>query len=162
MSSRFFYSVKYAKDAFMKIKKQRSGFTVMELMVGMIAFSVMVLVVGSMLVFGWLGWRRSAESVAMQRDAVIAMNMIAKEIRMSNLGEISYDSAGIYFGVSNPEVVRSAAVNYPAADIAFSPGVNIKNFGVAIVGNTVDVDFTLYTHDGTDENDYSMSINTRN
>lgn len=146
----------------MKIKNQSSGFTIVELMVSMLAFSVMVLVVGSMLFYGWLGWRRNTESVNMQRDALIAMNTIAREIRNSTISEVSGDSAGIYFAASSPVVVRTSAMNYFASDIAFSPGINIRNFGVNIVSNTVDVGFTLYTSDGADENQYRMFINTRN
>lgn len=146
----------------MKARKQSKGFTVVELMVGMLAMSVMVLVVGSMLFYGWLGWRRSMESVGMQRDALIAMETIAKEIRSSNISEVTGDTAGIYFSVSSPVVVRTAKFQYLAADIPFNPGVNIKNFGVRTVDNTVTVRFTLYTSDGADENAYRMSVNTRN
>lgn len=146
----------------MKTKKQCKGFTLVELMVSMLAFAVMVLAVGSMLFYGWLGWRRNTESVSMQRDALIAMNVIAREIRNSSINEVSGDAAGIYFTASSPVIVRSSSVNYPASDIAFSPGINIRNFGVNIVSNTVDVGFTLYTSDGADENQYRMFINTRN
>ncbi|RLA59006.1 MAG: hypothetical protein DRR04_09615 [Gammaproteobacteria bacterium] len=168
MSSRFYYNVKHAKDAFMKIKKQCSGFTIVELMVGMVAFSIMVLAVGSMLVFGWLGWRDTKESVGMQRDAVITMNMIAREIRNSNIDQISGDGNGIYFEAS-PAVGRNSDVAFLASDIAFGSGVVLNSWNTpvfdtsSIAGATgVVVRFSLATSRGTDANNYQMTVYPRN
>ncbi len=152
----------------MKRKKQCDGFTVVELMVSMIAFSILVLAVGSMLVFGWLGWRDSRESVNMQRDAVIAMNQIAREIRNSNVDQISGNGSGIYFDAS-PAVGRNSDVAFLASDIAFSGGVVLDSWTppvfdtASIAGATgVVVRFSLASSRGTDVNDYEMTVYPRN
>lgn len=82
-----------------RINKSRGGFTIMELLMATLAFSVMMLVVGSMLVYGWRGWKRNTEHVGMQRNATIAMMMISKEIRNTTYADIS-DGAGISLGAS--------------------------------------------------------------
>lgn len=145
----------------MKIRKQCKGFTIVELMMAMLAMAILSLAVGSMLVYGWMGWRRNTESVGMQRDAVLAMNVVAREIRNSNISEISADAAGIYFDAG---VVRPSATSFLASEIAYTRGININNFNVNmnVADNAVTVAFTLFTASGTDQNDYAMTIKPRN
>lgn len=131
----------------------------MELMVAMIALSIVVLVVAFMLIYGWTGWKHNTQSVAMQRDAMIAMNSIAREIRSSNIGDISTDAAGIYF---DPVVARTDSATYLASSIAYTDGVDIKDFVVDKTATNVTVAFTLYTASGADQNDYTMTITPRN
>jgi Tfp pilus assembly protein PilW len=152
----------------MKTKKQSDGFTIVELMVGMLAFSVLVLVVGSMLVFGLLGWRDSKESASMQRDAVIAMNIIAREIRNSSIDEVSGDGNSINFAAS-PAVGRNSDVVFLDSDIAYGSGVVLTSWDdpvfdtSSIAGSTgVVVRFSLATSRGTDANNYEMTVYPRN
>lgn len=67
----------------------KSGFTLVELMVTAVAFSILALATGSMLVFGWQGWKRMNDSVDMQRDASLAMYVMAREVRKSSIDEIT-------------------------------------------------------------------------
>lgn len=73
----------------MRARNKTGGFSIIELMLGVIAMAVLVLAIGSMLVFGWRGWRHGNEIVNMQRDASLALRVIAKEIRMSNFSAIT-------------------------------------------------------------------------
>ena len=143
----------------MKTKRTKQGFTIVELLVAMVAFSIMILAVGLMLIYGWLGWRKNTHSVNMQRDAVLAMEQIAREVRNSNIAEITDDAGGIYFA---PGIVRSNDVNILTTDIAVFPGVNIEDFGVSYITNAVTVSFTLFTDGNADRNDYEITVNTRN
>ena len=137
----------------MKRKKRCAGFTLVELMMAMLAMSVLLLATGAMLVYSWLGWRRNMESVSMQRDAVIAMETIGREIRNSNISDISGDTAGIYFNGSS----------ILAADIPVGSGVYLTQFdSPVLVSNAVIVAFTLSTSDNADQNTYRMLVNTRN
>ena len=152
----------------MKIKKQSAGFTIMELLVAMIAFSVLILLVGSMLVFSWLGWRDNKESVSMQRDAVIAMNLISKQIRISSIDQVTGDANGIYFATSSA-VGRNSDVSFLSSDIPFGSGVVLNSWTTpefdttTISGATgVVVRFTLATSRGTDANNYQMTVYPRN
>ena len=65
----------------MNTHRSKSGFTLVELMVTAVAFSILALATGSMLVFGWQGWTRINASVDMQRDASLAMHVMAREVR---------------------------------------------------------------------------------
>lgn len=145
----------------MKKVKTKEGFTLVELLVAMLAFSIMILAVGLMLVYGWLGWRQTTHSVNMQRDAVLAMEQIAREIRTSNIADITHDSAGIYF---SPVVARTNSATILASEIAVFPGVNLEpnSFDVDVVTNAVTVKFTLFTNERVDRNNYEMTVNTRN
>ena len=69
--------------------KSSSGFTIFEVLVAMLATSILILIVGLMLYVGWLGWRRNSESVNMQRDASLAMRIMAREIRRTPIDEIT-------------------------------------------------------------------------
>ena len=102
----------------------------------------------------------------MQRDAVLAMQQIAREIRISNVAEISHDNSGIYFSPSSPQLVRTNSVNILASDIAVFPGVNIEPNSFVVIPdintNAFTVNFTLFTDGDYDRNDYQITVNTRN
>lgn len=91
----------------------KQGFTIIELLIATLAFSILMLAVGSMLVFGWQGWYRYSDSVSMQGDAALATQMIAKEIRnasyvdISDGAGISFANSGISFSESGNNLVRS-------------------------------------------------------
>lgn len=147
----------------MKARRNEDGFTLVELMVGMLAASVLMLVVAAMLVFGWMGWRSSTDSVAMQRDAWIAMEELSREIRNSSLGEIAVEAEGIWFAASTFPHGRTEAVEIAADEIAYSAGVTIESFEAEITpSNTVRVAFTLATRDQRDANHYEMEVKPRN
>lgn len=73
----------------MRNKIPKAGFSLIELMMAMLATSILVLAVGSMLVYGWMGWKRNNDSVAMQRDVSLAMRIIAREIRRTPMTGIT-------------------------------------------------------------------------
>lgn len=73
----------------MKKHGSKSGFTLVELMVVALAFSILALATGSMLVFGWQGWKRINDSVDMQRDASLAMYVMTREVRKSSSANIT-------------------------------------------------------------------------
>ncbi len=148
----------------MKInKKYKQGFTLVELLMGALVMAVLILAVAHVFYYAWMGWSRNVQSVNMQRDAYLAMEQIAREIRNSNIDEVSADGSGIYFtpdgSLANP---RTSTVNILTSDIAQFPNINIESFTVRKNGNQVGVSFTLFTDGRTDENDYAMTILTRN
>lgn len=140
--------------------KQKTGFTVVELLVAMVAFGILVLTVTLTLICTWMSWGDFTDSVNMQRDAMIAMKVMAKEIRNSSISEISGDADSLDFSAG---VVRGAAASFSKADIAVSKGVVLNSWADPVIGsNKVTVAFTLGTNRGTDQNFYSMSIYPRN
>jgi prepilin-type N-terminal cleavage/methylation domain-containing protein len=95
----------------MEKERRNEGFSLVELMLATIAFGILAVSVGTLLYFGWLGWRINKESVAMQRDASLAMRMMAKEIRNSMIDEID-TSSGIRFNAITDPPVRPAAITF--------------------------------------------------
>ncbi|MEE9369728.1 MAG: type II secretion system protein [Pontiella sp.] len=142
----------------MDIKKQ--GFTLVELLMAAVVMAVLVTAIGSVMYYSYLGWLNNTRSVNMKRDAYIAMEQIAREIRNSDITDITHDSSGIYFSQVSP--ARTYAINILAADIAVFPNVNISGFTAQSIGDAVEVSFTLFTDGNTDQNKYEMTVKTRN
>ena len=145
----------------MRTKTEKQGFTLVELMVSMIAFTLLALIAGTILVFAWNGWRDSMETMGMQRDAMIAMRIMEKEIRNSNIDEVSGDSAGLYFSTGT---TRTNAFRFSAASIPFNSGVSLEpgSWNPTIGTNSVTVSFALRTSRAGYRNAYMKTIYPRN
>lgn len=144
----------------MSFKKSKHGFSLIELMVVMLAFSVLILIVGSVLVYTWKGWKNYSEYVALQRDAMLAIRMVEKEIRNSNIDEISGDSAGLYFSNGT---TRTNTYVFNSTDIVSSPGVLLSTWENPVIGsNSVQVAFSLKTQSGSFNREYEVTIHPRN
>ena len=65
------------------MKIRRAGFTLIELMMAMLAGAIMALVVGSILVFGYQGWADNNRKVELQRDASLAMEAVGRQLRQA-------------------------------------------------------------------------------
>jgi Tfp pilus assembly protein PilW len=138
----------------MKLKKT-AGFTVIELMAGMLGMAVIAMAVGSMLVYGWMGWRRNMESIAMQRNATVAMQVLEKRIRNAEMGEIDGFGTHTLTFADDPDF----------SDTEFSEGSFVKINSFKAVTNDlggVEVSFALSTVSDTDENEYSITVYPRN
>lgn len=77
----------------MKKSRSKSGFTLVELLLVVAAMGFLALTIGSILFYTWAGWEQAKESVSMQRDASLAMRVIAREIRESDPADISGGSS---------------------------------------------------------------------
>jgi prepilin-type N-terminal cleavage/methylation domain-containing protein len=144
----------------MKQQPSRQGFTIVELMLAMTAFSILVLAVGSMLVFVWKGWRDYSEAVGLQRDAMVSIRLLNKEIRNSNIDELSGDASGMYFSVGS---TRTNAFQFLSSNIPYNPGVDLYSWSEPVIGsNYVDIAFTLRTRRGTYQKTYEMTVYPRN
>lgn len=90
----------------MNKQKNKSGFTLIELMMAALAFSILALATGSMLVFGWQGWKKMNDSVDMQRDASLAMYIIAREVRKSTIANITVGDTRLECISPNGEIIE--------------------------------------------------------
>ena len=152
-----------------RIKNSKLGFTLVELMVAALAFSILALAVGSMLVFGWQGWKRSNDLVEMQRDATLTMMMISKEIRNATFDEIT-DGAGISFGGSGTSfngsgssIVRNDGMVVLRGGLQSGSFITTRQVKEDAAGQTnkwVEVAFTLETT--TETEPYSIKVSPRN
>ena len=145
----------------MNAHRKHNGFTVIELMVSMVAFSVLAIAVGSMLYYGWLGWRRNTDSVAFQRDAMVAMRVVEHRIRNASLKPLS----PLAVSWSPSQLTFASDDNYSSSDLAFDGGVVLVPGSFSVQSNSVGgiaVGFALRNASDTDENSYEMTIYPRN
>ncbi|MBN3037932.1 MAG: type II secretion system protein [Candidatus Omnitrophica bacterium] len=83
-----------------KIRKKR-GFTIVELMVGIVVSSILALTAGTMLVFISLSWRRGTDSTELQRDATFAMDMFSRAIRPGHTSYIQASGSTLIAGAKS-------------------------------------------------------------
>ena len=84
-----------------KHKNPKHGFTLIEILVALVAFGILSLTVGLMLVHGWSSWHKSNEWVGWQRDSVLIQKVITKRIRESRRADIDAAENKITFA-ANP------------------------------------------------------------
>ncbi|MDZ8119288.1 PilW family protein [Pontiella agarivorans] len=75
----------------MNALKSRSGFTLIELMMAMLAGVVLAVTVFAMLISQHRALENNSQSLKMQRDASLALAMIGREIRQSRIEDILID-----------------------------------------------------------------------
>ena len=127
------------------LRNQKSGFTLVEMLVALVAAAVLVMTMGSMLWYGFLGLKRTKQSVALQRDMRASMVALA-QMTHSATG-MSYSTSGVYvawFSNRPPASVYSQSTsnlffdpNTTAAGDAMQLAYGtLKTFTVAISTNT--------------------------
>lgn len=78
---------------------RKSGFSIIELMVAMLAVAIMSAAVGLILSQGWKVWYDTNETVEMERDLSLAVKVISREIRCSIIDDITTSADRIDFAV---------------------------------------------------------------
>jgi len=61
----------------------KKGFTIIELMVGVVLSSILAITAGVMLYYIFSSWKNNSIAVELQRDATVAIDMMARRIRPS-------------------------------------------------------------------------------
>ncbi len=130
---------------------KKKGFTLVEMMVAMLAGVVLALTAGSMLVFGYTAWIDHTNSIKMQNDASLSMRVIGREIRESSVGDISYTANGLAFSTNAVRtnatsivVLGNQLIFQPSGFILSEDWVNSFNAQT----NGLGVDVTLYLRGG--------------
>ncbi len=91
----------------MKRSVGKNGFSLVEVLIAMLAMSILALTVGILLVYSWKAWRLGNESVQMQRDTTLALKMLTKEIRSCSITNIDTSAANaISFQPQNTSIKR--------------------------------------------------------
>jgi Tfp pilus assembly protein PilW len=73
----------------MKIGGKRNGFTLVELMIAMISGAVLALIVALILFMTYREWRTDNEYARLRRDTALAVQLMAKEVRISSYNTIT-------------------------------------------------------------------------
>ncbi len=63
---------------------RRMAFSLVELLAVMVSGAVLAITAGTLLFFGFLGWRRHSQALDMQRDATLAMKVVGDAVRESH------------------------------------------------------------------------------
>lgn len=72
----------------MSSKVRQSGFTAVELTVGMLAGAILAVTVGAMLVYGYSGWRACQRDAELQRDGAVVERLLNWELREAIRGRV--------------------------------------------------------------------------
>ena len=147
-------------------RKTSRGFSIVELLMGMLASSILALAIGSVMVYVWTGWVRNSASVEMQRDSTLAMRTIAREIRRTPVQNIDdgvsltcLNTNGTFvFTESGRNLIRQQG----GSSIILARGILIPGSFDSKVNpdESVTVNMTLNT--GADISKNTMTVYTRN
>jgi len=105
------------------------GFTIVELLAGMVAASVLAIAVGSVLFYAYRGWTVSSESVDMQRDGTIAMLTLSKRIRAAVPSGVSVSGSDLSIARGG----TTAVFRVTGADLLFDPNAAVSGDEVVLV-----------------------------
>lgn len=143
------------------IKKQISkrGFTIVELMIALLVSSILILTAGIMLYYGWRAWHRNSVKMALQGDAIYAMDVLDRAIRPANNAYLEIINAGSELKQSNKNFLRFYGSNlerYSATSSSYQPILkNIKPAsGLFKSVRPVNITMTLQSQISNDNMDY--------
>lgn len=134
---------------------RRGGFTLAEMLVAVMAAAVLLLAVGAMLWFGFIGYRRTEDAVNLQRDMRMAMETLTYMTRAAT--NISFSTGLVYtarFSGRPPATVYAVTSNLyfdpntsAAGDVVPLVRDNLRQFTVAVATNTATVTIRMSTTD---------------
>lgn len=78
----------------MKRPEHNAGFTMVELMVTLVAASILAVTAGTTLVYSYSGWYRNNAALELQRDATLAMYRLSRAVRMASATDVTTPLAG--------------------------------------------------------------------
>ncbi|MCJ7654545.1 MAG: prepilin-type N-terminal cleavage/methylation domain-containing protein [Dehalococcoidia bacterium] len=141
----------------MKTKtKSRKGFTLIELMVAIVASAIVVLAAGIVIVIGQTSWNQTWKKVNLQRDASYAMLRMSQSIKAATSAGKSPDGRVLYIPTqSNPNITFSYVAdtnNLQCQIVGEQPQTiingEVKDLQFNVVGNnTVTIDLSLKKDD---------------
>lgn len=149
------------------MKRKSFGFTLVEMLVAMLAGVVLALTASAMLVFSFTAWGNHTKSVKMQNDASLALLVIGREIRKSNADGIACLGDSIIF-YENAVRSNSTRVGVVGDQLVFQPSgfVLVEDwlslFQVKQTGDLVDVSLSLLNKQSMDSITMEASFAPRN
>lgn len=142
--------------------KRSRGFTIVELLAGMIIASILVIVIGTIMYSFFLNWKKNRVASELQGDSIFAMDMIGRIIR-----PVAFSDAVIYSSFAHqtvsttgsmleakdwtvdPPVTRSIYMN--GGDLSYNTsyvdasGNTISNTATLILNKVTSLSFTQAT-----------------
>ena len=110
---------------------RENGFTIAELLVGMIAFSILAITIGAMIILAIQGWTRMRAMGDMERDGSLAMQTMTRVIRQASVTNWSttvaqFTRSGDSLRYKNMNLVREGVRT-------FTNSVNLSTNKVTVV-----------------------------
>lgn len=147
------------------VNKKHSGFTLIELMIGIIISSILALTTGIMIYYSYETWDKSKVAVELQRDATLAMDILSKNIRPSNSSDIQTSGSTLTIGNKSFYLVSPGSLLYdPNSGVAGDEKVIVNNKVTALVFSKNDplVEIYMVLEDDTETITLDNSIEYRN
>ncbi len=142
-------------------RKFKGGFTLVELMAGMVSAAVLALVFSSVLIFGYKGWTRLRAEADLQADADVALRTIDRIARGASNATWIAGTATLVF--SNAPI-HSFSKPVSGSNLLWNTTTLIANrvgsFSCVVSGAVVSV--TLGLVEGSETMDMKFSIFVRN
>ncbi|MDF7808437.1 type II secretion system protein [Pontiellaceae bacterium B12219] len=117
----------------MRRLNRKSGFTLVEIMVGILAGTVLAITFSAMLIATYRSWENNRDSVKMQNDATLALALIGREIRKSSIEDLAIN--GVKF--SEDPAARGERLDFSISTIR-SNAVTIFRNGDRLVSSAGD------------------------
>ena len=114
----------------------RRGFTIVELMIGMLAGAILALTAGIVLVQGFSVMTRNTAASRLQRDGSIAIEMLHRKLRESARSDVWLVTGGIEIDL--PGGKTASLTDNGAGDLVYDPDTGSGGGLVTIVDGTLD------------------------
>lgn len=105
----------------------KRGFTIVELVAGVMAAAVLAVTFGVVLVYGYRGWKNLQTMAEMERDATLAMRTISRAARCAQTNDIRVANGLLI--VSNANGVAEQAFRLSGARLSYAsnglPGMDL-------------------------------------
>jgi type II secretory pathway pseudopilin PulG len=103
--------------------ESKNGFTVIELIVGMIAASMLAVIMSVVLFYGYTAWNRNSSFLELQRDATLAMQTLSKSLRQATATGVDLTQPG-QIVVSNLNTTTLTSFYQQGGNLICNPAVN--------------------------------------
>lgn len=122
---------------------RQRGFTIVELLVAVVASAVLALTAGAMLWYGTLGWRRTREAVDLQRDMAVTLDVMSRSVRAGT--NLAFATGAVFtvrftdrptarVFASGSDLVYRPDVAAPGNQMTLAKGT-LRHFAVAVASN---------------------------
>jgi len=118
-------------------KTGRTGFTLVEIIVGLAVSSILASILGALLYYNFLLWQRNTAMTLLQQDASVIMDMLSKKIRSAKDSDITISDS------DQPKTMRIGNESFywqsatAPSTLWYDPDTNIAGNEIALATNEV-------------------------
>ena len=112
---------------------RKAGFSLLELVAGILAAAILALTAGSMLWYGYRGWKQVGDSIGLQRDMRNSMEVMSRAVRS---GTNMTFSTGLVFTVQY-STLPTALVYANATNLFYQPDATVAGSQMTLVDGSL-------------------------